>query len=180
MNRRFVIVISFLLVLTSSAEAQTKFWVENQNKIVNRSLNPSIVLLASSKQKRLGAYCFLLVNRSYAEAYCGPTIALGPHAQVGVALGIEQNSPQPRFGSFVSCGNKRGYLLIILEEYGQTGHFQKVEGVLYVQRFGFGLIEQTGYGLAPRISVAIPAISTTLWCVVKPNAPTIISIRVSF
>ena len=183
----FRVILFFLFIFTLSQRevvAQTKFWVENQYTVKNGNITPKIDGLFFGTipgAGRFGTYGWFQADNGYAQAYFGPTFMTTSWSQVGTAVGLEQGSTTPRFGSFFWAGKGGNYLVVLFDEAGGSGRWYKIETKISILKIaGLGPFRQAFLGTGVRAEIEIPKTPVKFWGVLTVDRRGAFAIRFNF
>ena len=156
-------IILALMVLLAAANASAQTWIEQRTDVAAATTPRVDGWISANSSPRVGAFAWFQADRSYAEAYVGPSFSLKPWLQFGAGAGVEQSDHPLRLGSFAWMGHQKTSLLIITEGLG-SGLWYKMEFNWKVaNNLGFGLLTERFKGVGPRIQYLVPHTPLTIW-----------------
>jgi hypothetical protein len=148
---RFIVWVAwFHIALSHIAAAQS--WVEERNYLSQHVLIYRVDgLLAGKVKGPIGDFVWFQTDRSYSEAYAGPSLTLKKWLVIAAGVGAEQSKHPGRLGSFIWAGNDRMTMVAVYEN-GGSGYWYKVEGNLRTNsHLGVGFLSERFHGTGPRV-----------------------------
>lgn len=103
----------------------------------------------------LGFFTLTLVNESWGEVYGGVAYTFAPWIEAGIGLGVETDVDPARYGSYLAVTRPKTSLLV-LHEYGGSGHWVRAIGAYNVSSAGFGFMHETNLGTGPYWEARLP------------------------
>jgi hypothetical protein len=158
-----IIIMTFGLVLASSHVLAAQSWVEERNYLSQQvSIYRVDGLLMGKVKGSVGDFAWFQTDRTYSEAYAGPSITLKKWLVIGAGVGAEENTHPGRLGSFLWTGNNRITMVAVYEN-GGSGYWYKVEGNCRTfSRLGVGLLSERFHGTGPRFEAGVSRLDTPL------------------
>ena len=121
------------------------------------------LMMNSFKNKKYGTYFWIYKNKIWSEGYGGLTYMPTENLQLGAGLGIEDADNPLRLSSMIWVGDKKWYILSLLED-GGSGKWHQINALYRLNKYiQFGIMEEKFTGLGPRLELTIPNLPITLW-----------------
>ena len=155
----FVICVSFIF-------PQNNIQIELKN-LFSGSENlyaANVLMMNSFKNKKYGSYFWIYKSQIWSEGYGGLTYMPIKNLQLGAGIGIEDANDHPiRLSSMIWVGDKKWYILSILED-GGSGKWHQINALYRLNKYiQFGLMEEKYTGFGPRIELMTPNLPISLW-----------------
>ena len=164
LHRSLILMLCLLVSLPAMAaetddEKELGFWIEVQ-ALSSKQPARAIVWFERDVTEQFGFFAFLWKESDgYREIIAGPTWKPFDGLQLGVGVGREAMPEEGRGARrmFFMEANRGGFNLYAAFEGGRvSGPWKKVTAMYAVtERVGFGLMEETGLGLGPRVEYNI-------------------------
>jgi hypothetical protein len=161
MNRLLMI----CLLTATYLHPKINFGVEIKNLSMGNENFPAIdvLMMNSSKNKKIGAFAWIFVNESWAEGYGGLTYMPSPYLQLGFGLGLERANNPWRIGNMIWVG-KEDWSVLSLFEAGGSGYWHQINAIYHLNKnIGIGLMKEEFTGFGPRLELTIPQLPIQLW-----------------
>lgn len=109
--------------------------------------------------KKLGITSFALITEGWGEILIGSYYKLNESASIGVQVGMETASPDPRFCSrfgisFTYFDPKKSYLVFLEKGNGSDNYWYSL-AANYGRKVTFGALAQRYYGIGPTLGIPI-------------------------
>lgn len=164
--RRFALILTMLVLLPVTAEAQTSFWAESQNHVVKGGYTPTIDFSVTHKSsEKLGVFLWALVNDAWGEAIVGGVYTPTANVEFDLGVGLETDEDAWRTMGSLFIGGGRTSLLLV-GELGGSGYWYLAETKYQMtSTVAIGLHGKRFVGFGPIIDVAVPRTKFSIWLV---------------
>ena len=153
------------IINTSFIFSQNKIQVELKNLFTGSENLFAVngLMMNSFKNKKYGSYFWIYKNKIWSEGYGGLTYMPTKNLQLGVGIGIEDADDPLRLSSMIWVGDKKWYVLSLLED-GGSGKWHQINALYRLNKYiQFGLMEEKYTGFGPRIELTAPNLPIALW-----------------
>ena len=155
----------FFIINTSFIFPQKILQVELKN-LFNGSENlfaSNALIMNSFKNKKYGTYFWIYRNKIWSEGYGGLTYMPTKNLQLGAGIGIEDADDPLRLSSMIWVGDKKWYILSLLED-GGSGKWHQINALYRLNKYiQFGFMEEKYTGFGPKIELTAPNLPIALW-----------------
>ena len=145
--------------------SQNNIQVELKNLLIGSEnlFATNALMMNSFKNKKYGTYFWIYKNKNWSEGYGGLTYMPTKNLQLGAGIGIEDADDPLRLSSMIWVGDKKWYILSLLED-GGSGKWHQINALYRLNKYiQFGLMEEKNTGFGPRIELTPPNLPITLW-----------------
>ena len=155
----FVICVSFIF-------PQNNIQVELKN-LFSGSQNlyaANVLMMNSFENKKYGTYFWIYKSQTWSEGYGGLTYMPIKNLQLGAGIGIEDDNDHPlRLSSMIWLGDKKWYILSLLED-GGSGKWHQINAIYRFNKYiHFGMMEEKFTGFGPRLELMVPNLPVSIW-----------------
>ena len=121
------------------------------------------LMMNSFKNKKYGSYFWIYKNKIWSEGYGGLTYMPTKNLQLGAGIGIEDADDPLRLSSMIWLGDKKWYILSLLED-GGSGKWHQINAAYRFNKYiHLGMMEEKFTGFGPRLELMVPNLPVSIW-----------------